>query len=262
MLSVNTVYGRGRRPGAGGEQRLELEDHVVAAAPRLELTLDALAAPPEAPSLNRPARASRPAWDGSGAACSRSPPTRGHARAHVADQVEAPAERVVDRREAGGRALVPGDLLERGAEHAHVAAGPWPDAVKWDASLVSCGLRNVTAGAGGLADAPGADNVGPVPRWKPRTSPPRRRRASTRRASRCAGSASRCCRPGRGRTRGGRVRARQSGLGGGLERRSSRRPATFARAVAPDMPGFGRADKPRDFQYSRRRAKPGSSTRC
>ena len=28
------------------------------------------------------------------------------------------------------------------------------------------------------------------------------------------------------------------------------RPASFARAVAPDMPGFGRADKPRDFPYS------------
>ena len=70
-------------------------------------------------------------------------PDGGHARAHAADQVEAPAERVVDRREAGGRALVPGDLLERGAEHAHVAAGLVARCCQGDASMVSCGRRNV-----------------------------------------------------------------------------------------------------------------------
>ena len=87
-------------------------------------------------------------------------PNGGHARTHAADQVEAPAERVVDRREAGGRALVPGNLLERGAENAHVATGLVARCCQWDASLVSCRTSvNV--------------NVGPVPRWRPRTPPPR-----------------------------------------------------------------------------------------
>ncbi len=167
-------------------------------------------------------------------------PDRGHARAHVADQVEAPAERVVDRREAGGRVLVRGDLLERGAEHAHVAAGLVARCCQGDASMVSCAFRTCAVNV----------NVGPVPRWKPRTSPPRRRQASMRPASPCAVSGFRFCRRARARP----ARPWCSCTATPAPERTGgawwSRPARFARAVAPDMPGFGRADKPRDFPYS------------